>query len=553
MKPPIPTRSRRTLSLALAGLLLTLPSFTASAVLYYDTDTGTAGLQGAAGNWTVTAGTNNSTWNPASDGSGTAQTWANGESAVFDSAGSYTVTAIGTPLAGNVTFAQGNVTISGTIQLGLGGNLSAASTAGNTVLGTVQLQTGADSTRHFTNDSSAGTLTIASITRATANATHPVVFGGSGNITVTNLQNLASGSITKNGAGTLTLNGRSNQANQAVSVNGGVLNLGTSTHLTIATGNTALTLNGGTLRTNHDRATGIGSALHGITLGANGGTIEPTGVTTFTQPGQVVGVGNLTKAGSGTLVLSNASNTFTGNTIVAAGNLSATGANSLTTSSGYYVTGGSANSAALSIGSAQDFTTKTVNITASGGGIYRKDLAGSAAYTTYGASLSSFAGGNPDTTAQFLAGSAGGDRSLLTSFSATTLVAVSNDANRISDVFSLSGTVDDIFVLQLNVTGIDANSYLAWNNSGTWANATAGNIGPLGGSAVTGFAGSFALSGAAATSNYLGSWGYDTGNNTVWAVIDHNSEFAVATIPEPHVGLMFLGGFGLLGLLRRRS
>ncbi len=56
----------------------------------------------------------------------------------------------------------------------------------------------------------------------------------------------------------------------------------------------------------------------------------------------------------------------------------------------------------------------------------------------------------------------------------------------------------------------------------------------------------------------LGTWGIDIdGNGTdgkgkVWAVLNHNSEFAV--IPEP--GTLVAGGFGMLGIavagLRRR-
>jgi hypothetical protein len=42
------------------------------------------------------------------------------------------------------------------------------------------------------------------------------------------------------------------------------------------------------------------------------------------------------------------------------------------------------------------------------------------------------------------------------------------------------------------------------------------------------------------TAPMLGAWGVDMTNNKVWAVIDHNSEFAVA-IPEPGTYLLLLG------------
>lgn len=49
----------------------------------------------------------------------------------------------------------------------------------------------------------------------------------------------------------------------------------------------------------------------------------------------------------------------------------------------------------------------------------------------------------------------------------------------------------------------------------------------------------------------MGAWGVDTANNEVWAVLNHNSQFAV--VPEP--GTIVLAGMGLIGLamLRRRS
>lgn len=48
----------------------------------------------------------------------------------------------------------------------------------------------------------------------------------------------------------------------------------------------------------------------------------------------------------------------------------------------------------------------------------------------------------------------------------------------------------------------------------------------------------------------LGAWGVDTTTHTVWAVIDHNSQFSV--IPEPTtMGLLILGA--ILAAFRHHS
>ena len=45
--------------------------------------------------------------------------------------------------------------------------------------------------------------------------------------------------------------------------------------------------------------------------------------------------------------------------------------------------------------------------------------------------------------------------------------------------------------------------------------------------------------------NYLGTWGVDTSTHQVWAIVNHNSEFAV--VPEP--GTLVLLATALLGLV----
>jgi len=84
-----------------------------------------------------------------------------------------------------------------------------------------------------------------------------------------------------------------------------------------------------------------------------------------------------------------------------------------------------------------------------------------------------------------------------------------------------------------------------------WINAVHGNS-ATGSKAVANYQGGFADFTAEYTdfmlSDYLGSYGVDTTNNKVWAVLDHNSEFG--TIPEPMTAVLL--GLGAFMLRRKR-
>jgi len=135
----------------------------------------------------------------------------------------------------------------------------------------------------------------------------------------------------------------------------------------------------------------------------------------------------------------------------------------------------------------------------------------------------------------------------------------------ISDVLHLGGMgLDDSgqtapFVLQMNYNpnllplGIDSEEtwasnkwiYLAWRNpiTGSWQNAIDGNFGTN--------LGSFHQGAWVSGEMTLGNWGVNTVNNTVWAVLDHNSDFAV--VPEPSsLVLLGIAGIGLAGWAWRR-
>ncbi len=116
--------------------------------------------------------------------------------------------------------------------------------------------------------------------------------------------------LTKTDLGTLIL-GASNTYAGGTAINGGVLQVAENSNLGDAAGN--VSFNGGTLRTTADftidRATELQSA---------GGTIETTNATKLGYDGIVTGDGNLTKIGTGTLVL-NGTNTYAGGTAINAG------------------------------------------------------------------------------------------------------------------------------------------------------------------------------------------------------------------------------------------
>lgn len=132
-----------------------------------------------------------------------------------------------------------------------------------------------------------------------------------------------------------------------------------------------------------------------------------------------------------------------------------------------------------------------------------------------------------------------------------------------SDVLHMTGFAPgEKFVLQMSyvvipgsfdeeVNRLEEAIHVSWLNpnldGGTWVNAVYGNINPAEAGAVWNFNGSWADSGY---NTALGSWGVDTINNVAWAVLDHNSQFAVA--PEPSSLAMAGAAAAIIGLAVRR-
>jgi hypothetical protein len=159
-------------------------------------------------------------------------------------------------------------------------------------------------------------------------------------------------------------------------------------------------------------------------------------------------------------------------------------------------------------------------------------------------STSTLAGGN-GTVLTVLGGTASATRTVTVNFQST-----SKGGQLISDIANFASTGTDTFVLQLSYNpaslGATANVnslFLAWLNpaTNTWQNAVLGNTGK---SVPQQIIGAY----NPATDFVLGDYGIDSVDDRVWAVIDHNSEFAVS-VPEP--GTWALLGLGALALAFR--
>ena len=115
----------------------------------------------------------------------------------------------------------------------------------------------------------------------------------------------------------------------------------------------------------------------------------------------------------------------------------------------------------------------------------------------------------------------------------------------VSDIVDIQGTNTDPVVIQMKYDPLKAAELfggetalrLAWLNSaaGQWVLATLGNAG--GGPQF------FNRAYNPATDFQLGNYGVDTANDVVWAVVNHNSEFAVTVVPDP---------FGLTAAVSRK-
>ena len=242
---------------------------------------------------------------------------------------------------------------------------------------------------------------------------------------------------------------------------------------------------------------------------------------------------SVAKTGPGTVLLSGSS-TYNGGTTIEAGTVVAGHANALG-SGAVTIEQGAWLRLAAGIGVANQSSF-------AGGGVLRQSTAG---------------GG---TVNGLVAGSTGAAVSL----TPTATWSAGTPGTTYSDILALTGTSSTAQVLSLTYdpTGLDTAVIdtlgLGWRDpiSSDWINAVAGNSSGT----PEFFAGSWAEYLAAnptdTPTTALGIFGRDTATNTTWAVIDHNSSFAVIVVPEPGLAGTLVGA-GLIGslslTLRRRG
>jgi autotransporter-associated beta strand protein len=175
------------------------------------------------------------------------------------------------------------------------------------------------------------------------------------------------GTVTQNGSGTTSLTG-ANTYSGGTTINAGLINFSNGGNL----GSGNITLNGGGLQWATGNTTDISGRLNA--LGTGGGTFDTNG-NDVTMAGALAGLGGLTKAGAGTLTLTNL-NVYTGVTTISGGTLALTGTGSIASSSGLVdngtfdisgVSGGGVTVSALSGNGAVALGSQALTVSLGGG------------------------------------------------------------------------------------------------------------------------------------------------------------------------------------------
>ncbi len=320
-----------------------------ASTLFDGTITGTGALtKTGSGTFTVTG--NNSYTGATTVSTGTLNIRNN--NALGTTAGTTTVADLAAlEIQGDITSAEPinfrgtGVSNNGAIRNISGNNtLSGALTISNTTTNTIQ--------------SDSGLLTLTGAI-ASSGGSRNLVLEGAGNITITNTVNVngsgTTGTITKNDSGYVTLGG-ANTYGGATTINAGTLEIQNGSALGTAAGTTTTVTTGATLAISGGITSAEPLVLNSTGVGGNGAIRNLSGTNTLSGTislntasyigvetgstlrstgiiSQAGGAKDLTKVGSGTLILSG-TNTYTGTTAVNAGILEITNAASLGTGAG---------------------------------------------------------------------------------------------------------------------------------------------------------------------------------------------------------------------------
>lgn len=308
---------------------------------------------------------------------------------------------------------------------------------------------------------------------------------------------------------------------------------------TAGTSNASFVAGAGGLRTIGGLHTSGTSTFSGFITLNRDLTLTAGGSSTVEFSGSIDDVGgayNLTKIGSGAVLISHANTNFAGSTRVSEGTLILARTNAL-------------DSTAITVDSGATLTVQdgiSVNspITIEDGATVNAPADGSIVL----ADVSSYKGhkntsnAGQKTVAQILGGIARGQRTLQSRWFAY------QGGVTYGDVLDFQGTQGDVFILQMSYdesllgATTEDSLVLGWYSGGTWHNAVHGNTSgtPL------------FVDGAYDGNLVLGHYGLDTVHNVVWAVVDHNSDFAA--VPEPAtMVLLTLGGLAVAARRRKQT
>ncbi|MBM4012574.1 MAG: PEP-CTERM sorting domain-containing protein [Planctomycetes bacterium] len=284
----------------------------------------------------------------------------------------------------------------------------------------------------------------------------------------------------------------------------------------------------------------------------NAGLVEMTNSGSTGLSTSITGTGAFTMAGTGLTSLSGSSS-FTGGTDITSGTLAAGNPHALGQGPVDVADGGKlVIDAALALGGTNAITLAGTNSKLQSMDGATAPIAGNSPLG--GVTSSGSASGSSPASAALLAGAASATGGLLS----TDWTSVGKPASAVSEILELlTPTGSSVFVLSMNYDAAaeNPNLWLGWN-SGTsgWVNAIDGNFGNNASVAQQAYVGSFAAfqnDYGTTLATYVGAYGRDQVGDTVWAVVNHNSEF-VALVPEPATLAVLVAAVGVATIYRRR-